>query len=92
MRARNVRRAVVCFERQIVAQCNSVAPRRCSVYVASDSSAVSVPRAAQFGLDYRADLTARCMSGNCPLTVADSEVEQEESVPHSLQVVTADWA
>ena len=33
-------RAVVCFERQVVAQCNNVAPRQCTVYLASDSAAV----------------------------------------------------
>ena len=35
------RRALVCFQRQVEAQCDAVAPRPCSVYVASDSGAVS---------------------------------------------------
>ena len=35
------RRALVCFQRQVEAQCDVVAPRPCSVYVASDSGAVS---------------------------------------------------
>ena len=36
-------RALVCFERQVVAQCRAVAPRPCAVYVASDSGAASGP-------------------------------------------------
>ena len=31
----------MCFQRQVEAQCDIVAPRPCSVYVASDSGAVS---------------------------------------------------
>ena len=42
-RAEQPRRALVCFERQVEAQCNAVAPRPCSVYVASDSAAASGP-------------------------------------------------
>ncbi len=48
---RTPRRALVCFQRQVEAQCDAVAPRPCSIYVASDSGAVSRPLDAEPGPD-----------------------------------------
>ena len=40
---RAARRVLVCFERQVAKLCSSIATRRCTVYLASDSTAVCCP-------------------------------------------------
>jgi len=39
-RLRRLRRATICWVRQVEQQCRAVLPRRCSVFVASDSEEV----------------------------------------------------